>query len=73
MLWVICMFVIALQGQVHFTVLCCHVDGPRSSTCPSIAGLQTSETVLDLFCGAGTFALALASQCASVQGIEVTT
>ena len=38
---------------------------------PETSGLRTSDTVLDLFCGAGTFALALASQCAKVHGFEV--
>jgi tRNA/tmRNA/rRNA uracil-C5-methylase (TrmA/RlmC/RlmD family) len=35
------------------------------------SGLRASDTVTDLFCGAGTFALTLAPQCASVHGFEV--
>lgn len=35
------------------------------------AGVQTSDTVLDLFCGAGFFALALATHCQTVHGFEV--
>lgn len=36
-----------------------------------VAGLTGAERVLDLYCGVGTFALALADQAARVTGIEV--
>lgn len=45
---------------------------PMSQLCtPAAAELQPSDVVLDLYCGTGTIALALAGRCRAAYGVEV--
>lgn len=60
------------QQAAAFTALPIHSDGEAMALCLSLAQLSAQDTVLDVACGPGILACAMARVAAQVEGLDVT-